>query len=686
MSSFTFQSPLVFWLLVLVLPLGWVLARARRQRARVLEVMGGGLPTHRRLRDQLRLLAFCLLVLALARPGHSPRSESTSRTGRDVVFALDVSRSMLAQDATPSRLEVAKQAIRDALQTFSNERVGLVVYAGSASIFCPLSYDYGFVRYMLDQAHTRSVDFGGTMLQAAVEKVVDQVFIAGRGGVQDLIVLTDGGDHGSQIPHVLELLDEHAVDALLVGLGDPNQSSTIPIADVEGHVTGLEDDGATVYTKLDDASLRSLAAQSGSIQYVAAGTHAFNLGQVYADYAADKQIDVVEETSSSLHYQEAAAFFLVPSILLLLFSERWGARGIQLGLVLGSAIFFGHGSELSAANSAFKNGFDSALQLMQDGAYAEAEAQLGTLYQEAPQIVDARELAVVQFNRGLCFLKLSAAKAEAEPGSARMDALNARAAFLVAKRSAPELARAGIRLDSTAVWLAYLQKRIEAQQEAEQALNDELQALVERLEALLEAQQILRHSNAGNTRKSSRPSPTELVQAQEIILLESAKINAQMQELDRRISEPLELAVQTDSILNEPLKLMSQVKNSQLKTQELLANADSWKAARASSQSAERAIEAIIDLLAVDSGASSDEGDESDDFDEYDYYDDMNSSEESMNTSEPMQGDFAAGSEMQELPVPNYSTEDILIEEQTNLQFRQQQRASANAAKVEKDY
>lgn len=167
--------------------------------------MGGGLSTHRRLRDYLRLAAFTLLVLALARPGYAPKKHSVSRTGRDVVFALDVSQSILAEDVAPSRLEVSKQAVRDALKTFSNERVGLVVYAGSATILCPLTYDYDFVRYMLEQAHTRSADFGGTTVQSAVEKVVDQVFMPDRGGVQDLVILTDGRDHGSQMPRAARL-------------------------------------------------------------------------------------------------------------------------------------------------------------------------------------------------------------------------------------------------------------------------------------------------------------------------------------------------------------------------------------------------------------------------------------------------------------------------------------------------
>ncbi|MDP4694709.1 MAG: VWA domain-containing protein, partial [Opitutales bacterium] len=183
MSEFVFQWPLVLVLLVLTIPLFWLLAHARKRRRELIEAMSGGHNTHRKLRDVLRFAAFVLLILALAKPGYAPIAEATSRTGRDIVFAIDVSQSMLARDALPSRLEVAKQGVRDALQTLSNERVGLIVYAGSASSLCPLTYDYDFVRFMLDQANTRTVDFGGTTVQAAVEKAVDQVFLEGRNDV-----------------------------------------------------------------------------------------------------------------------------------------------------------------------------------------------------------------------------------------------------------------------------------------------------------------------------------------------------------------------------------------------------------------------------------------------------------------------------------------------------------------------
>lgn len=324
MSTLTFQWPAALLLLLITPLLIWLLAYARKQRLNLIQALGGQYPTHRRLRDVLRVSAFVLLVVALARPGYDPKMESVSRTGRDVVFALDVSRSMLAEDVLPSRLEVAKQAIRDALDVMGNERVGLVAYAGSASILCPLTYDYDFVRYSLEQAHPRTVDFGGTTLQSAVEKTVDQVFLDGRAGVQDLVVLTDGGDHGSQNPRIVEMLQDKQVDVLLVGLGDTQQGAPIRIKDDEGRLSLLEVDGETVLTKLEDESLRAFTALYPQSEYVAVGTRPFHLGELYIEYAANKGSQSTDNETGILTYKEAAPALLVPAIILLLLSELWG--------------------------------------------------------------------------------------------------------------------------------------------------------------------------------------------------------------------------------------------------------------------------------------------------------------------------------------------------------------------------
>ena len=277
-SMFTFQWPSALLLICLLIPISWLQHRARRERIIILRSMGAERKTHRPIQDGLRLIAWTLIALAVARPGYAPYQEANSQTGRDVVFALDVSQSMLARDVSPNRLEVAKQGIRDALDQFSNERVALIVYAGTASILCPLTYDYDFVRYMLEQANPRTVDFGGTTLQSAIEKAVDQIFDPERDGVQDLVILSDGGDHGSRMERVETLLAESNTGLLIVGLGDPSNGSPILLPQEDGSLQTLEIDQETVLTKLEDALLRNLSATYTNAEYIAVETKPFHLG------------------------------------------------------------------------------------------------------------------------------------------------------------------------------------------------------------------------------------------------------------------------------------------------------------------------------------------------------------------------------------------------------------------------
>lgn len=704
MSEFTFQWPAALSLLLLALPLIALLRYARQQRLEVIKAIGGGLPTHRRLRDVLRVLAFICLVLALARPGYSPRMESTSRTGRDVVFALDVSRSMLAQDVPPSRLEVAKQGIRDALEQFSNERVGLIVYGGSASILCPLTNDYAFVLYMLEQAHPRSVDFGGTTLQSAIEKAVDQVFIKGREGVQDLIILTDGEDNGSRFDKTLELLKNHSVDTLLVGLGDPLSGSPIPIQNADGGTSFLEEDGSTVYTQLDDEALRALAAENERIHYLPVGTTPFNLGKLYQEYAKDLSVDANESESGIRIYQEAAPYLLMIALLLLSFSECWATSRLQIGhAVLAACMIYSMlPTPVQASNPALVSSFDEALSSLKNGNFETASSQFEEVYSYANAHNAAPEvLASIQFNRGLSLVQLAQTSATTDPQVALNYAQSAELSFLSAKRYSGKLERAGIRLESTNLLMQQLQDQIEAQAQANEDLQEQLQALIEQLQHLLEQQHSLRtnlqatdperFSQRRRKPKPIEPAPnvlSELTQAmirqQKQCIEDAVAIKQTMDSINQQLTTPQLNMPGFESLLAEPLRLFSQVQDAQSRSINLLSEWNHWIDAHDNLQIIEQRIQEIIKLLSNDSNQNSEDSDEYEEMeDDYDY---MEDSEDSMPSSEAMQGDLAASSEMQALPEPNYSADDILMEEQGSLQFRQQKRAEANAAQVEKDY
>ena len=562
MSSFTFQWPSALLLICLLIPISWILRRARKQRKIILRSMGVERRTHRLLKDVLRLIAWALIALAIARPGYAPYYKATSQTGRDVVFALDVSQSMLARDVSLNRLEVAKQGIRDALDQFSNERVALIVYAGTASILCPLTYDYDFARYMLEQANPRTVDFGGTTLQSAVEKAVDQVFDPERNGVQDLLILTDGGDHGSQMEQVETLLAESNTGLLIVGLGDPNNGSPILLPQEDGSLLTLEIDQQPVLTKLEDALLRNLSARYPNAEYIAAETKPFHLGQLYNDYAADKSTLAGNANSGKLIYQEAAIFFLIPGLICLLIAERWSARKLGSSAIVLSLFFCGFPQASVRAETALhplETDFDKATLLIEGETYDEALETLNSIIEQcAYGQLSAEQMAASLFNRGLCLIELSVQQAEQSPVGAIKLAKKARLAFLKSKAYKQDFERAGLRVELSSTWIQELKGLIE--EEGNQASTD------------------------------SSPQSSEDAE-------------------------------------NESL----------------------------------------------------------DDYEDM-YEDDYSEMSESMPDSSYNDGDLAAGSSMQSLPAPNYTIEDILLEEKGSLQFRQQKRANANAAKVEKDY
>lgn len=562
MSSFTFQWPSALLLICLLIPINWMLRRARKQRKIILRSMGVERRTHRLLKDGLRLIAWALVAIAIARPGYAPYYKATSQTGRDVVFALDVSQSMLAGDVSPNRLEVAKQGIRDALDQFSNERVALIVYAGTASILCPLTYDYDFARYMLEQANPRTVDFGGTTLQSAVEKAVDQIFDPERDGVQDLLILTDGGDHGSQMERVKSLLAESNTGLLVVGLGDPSNGSPILLPQEDGTQVALEIDQQPVLTKLEDALLSNLSATYPNAEYIAVETKPFHLGQLYNDYAADKSTLAGNANSGKLIYQEAAIFFLIPSLICLLLAERWSARSLGSSAIVLSLFFYGFPQASIRAETTLhplKTDFDKATLLIEGETYDEALETLNSIIERCTYgQLSAEQMAASLFNRGLCLIELSVQQAEQSPGGALELAKKARLAFLKSKAYKPDFERAGLRIELSSTWI------------------QELKGLIK---------------EEGNQ-------------------------------------------ASTDSSL----------------------------------QSSEEA-----------------ENESLDDYEDM-YEDDYSEFSESMPDSSYNEGDLAAGSSMQSLPAPNYTIEDILLEEKGNLQFRQQKRANANAAKVEKDY
>lgn len=235
------------------------------------------------LRLSLLWLALALGVLALMQPQAPGATEtvSGSRTAADVIFVLDVSKSMLAEDAAPNRLARAKAEIAQLVGKLEDHRVGLVAFAGRAAPLCPLTPDHGFFSLVLSSVDTDSVGRGGTRIGEAV-RVALRSFPSGP-GAKLIVLITDGEDHDSYPEDAAKAARDAGVKIVAVGLGS-EQGTQIVITDPKTGAKKVVMDGdKPVETKLDAKTLQQMALTTEGA-YIPAGTAAIDLDSIMESY------------------------------------------------------------------------------------------------------------------------------------------------------------------------------------------------------------------------------------------------------------------------------------------------------------------------------------------------------------------------------------------------------------------
>ena len=270
-----FARPLLLLLVLLGAGAGaWgVLLALRRRQAlrrviaeRLLESVAPGLSVTRPVvRAALHGAGLLLLAVALAQPQCGTRSELTKRRGIDVVVALDASKSMLARDVQPDRLERAKVELLTLLDELKGDRVGLVVFAGDAFIQCPLTSDYSAAKLFLKAVDPLSMPQGGTNIGAALTLAKQVLEGADRGAKERVVVLlSDGEDVVGEVQDGVDALKDLGVKVYSVGIGS-EQGEPIPLTGRNGEHLGFQkdEDGNTVLTRLDPRSLREIAEATG---------------------------------------------------------------------------------------------------------------------------------------------------------------------------------------------------------------------------------------------------------------------------------------------------------------------------------------------------------------------------------------------------------------------------------------
>lgn len=236
------------------------------------------------LKAALMIVGILFLIFTLIEPKWGYHWEEIEKKGIDIAIAVDTSRSMLADDVKPNRLEVAKREVEDLLHVLEGDRVGLVVFAGTAFTYCPLTSDYGAFRLFLDDINTNIIPQGGTALAEAIRKGIS-TFEANSKNHKAIILITDGENHEDDPLKAAAKAKEQGIVIYTVGVGKKD-GSYIRMKDESGQERLLKDRQVQVIkSRLDEITLNKIALETGGLYTPAYGTE-WGLEKIYKDSIA----------------------------------------------------------------------------------------------------------------------------------------------------------------------------------------------------------------------------------------------------------------------------------------------------------------------------------------------------------------------------------------------------------------
>jgi Ca-activated chloride channel family protein len=301
-------------------------------------------PAKRLAKRILILTAVFLLVLALCQPHFKTKETLVERKGIDVIVALDVSKSMLAKDTAPNRLEKAKLELATLVGQLKQDRIGIVAFAGEAFIQCPLTLDKNAVKIFLSSVSPNLIPTPGTALGTAIQ-VAMQAFGDQEKGFKAVILLTDGEDQGSSPMQAAARASAAGIRIFTIGIGT-GEGSTLP-GDSAGEGFKKDSQGRPVLSKLDEPLLKAIARETGGVYYRS------TRGELEVDHLVHEIRQMVQKglkTEKSVEYEENYQFFLLTALILLwaemVLSERRkegpGAKASRVAvmLLLAAAPFF----------------------------------------------------------------------------------------------------------------------------------------------------------------------------------------------------------------------------------------------------------------------------------------------------------------------------------------------------------
>ena len=315
-----FGAPEFIKWLLLIIPLAAVFFWMHRQRTARLaqlipdtaqgKVIPGYTEKRNRRRTALRLAALFCILLALTRPQWGFHWDEVKHRGLDILIVLDTSRSMLTQDIRPDRLQQAKWAVRDFVRHLKGDRIGLIAFAGSSFLQCPVTADYAAFNMMLNDLYAGIIPRGGTAIEQALRTAAES-FDLKSGADRVIILITDGEDHEGDPLRMTGPLRKDNIKLFCIGVGTPD-GELIPAPD--GYVKDAQ--GRVIKSSLNEVLLERLARETGGF-YVRSAPGDFGLDRIYRLGIAGLQRDE-QETRLAKVYEERFVWFAAAALLFLL--------------------------------------------------------------------------------------------------------------------------------------------------------------------------------------------------------------------------------------------------------------------------------------------------------------------------------------------------------------------------------
>ncbi|MDO5759533.1 MAG: VWA domain-containing protein [Bacteroidota bacterium] len=323
---FRFENPSIL-LFLLIVPIGvllFVLLQHKKKKQlnqaidfslqnQVIPLLSFG---KQRLKFILLCLAYIFVVMAASNPQIASTLDKQNKKGSEIIICLDVSNSMLAQDLTPNRLEKAKLALGQLISQMQNDKIGIVLFAGSAYTFLPLTSDYATARMFCDVISTELISHQGTNIEQALS-IAAQTFGENKtkNNSRTIILISDGEDNQPESFNIVEDIAKQGISVNCIGIGNP-QGANIPVMDENGNTQYKRDKkGNIVVSKLNEDMLKQIASEGKGI-YTRADKTSLGLNAIVK---AVKKMDKQEYTALAYRdYNSVAYLFAFVGLLLLL--------------------------------------------------------------------------------------------------------------------------------------------------------------------------------------------------------------------------------------------------------------------------------------------------------------------------------------------------------------------------------